>query len=216
VNLYVDCQLEADEPPLRIEASSGTWVTSASTDPDGAARAIAGTGPGAVGILLGGRQLASLRAAQRWHAGLAVALCRLEPMPTMRVADVLMLGLRAPRPHLWQTIAGTAKARTMMRDDEAQVRGLAGRLGIAEWVDAPAVDLPPEVQAVTDIARALASVPRALLLRRPAWLAAATRGHIEAAIRDEQQRDGFTVVELTGVADDDDGGDPSGATLAGP
>jgi ABC-type branched-subunit amino acid transport system ATPase component len=216
VNLYVDCQLDTDLPPLRIEASPGTWVTSASRDPDGAARAIAGTGPGAVGILLGGRQLAGLRPSQRWRAGLAVALCRLEPMPTMRVADVLLLGLRAPRPHLWQTIAGTAKARTMMRDDEAQVRGLAGRLGIAEWVDAPAVNLPPEVQAVTDIARALASVPHALLLRRPAWLTVGERGHIEAAIRDEQQRHDFAVVELTGVADEGDRGNPDGATLAGP
>jgi hypothetical protein len=72
------------------------------------------------------------------------------------------------------------------------------------------------VQAVTDIARALASVPHVLLLRRPAWLAAGARGHIEAAIRDEQQRDGFAVVELTDVAVGGGGGDPSGATLAGP
>lgn len=197
MSLYLDCQLDGQPRPLRAEAEAGGWVTIACPDPDAAARATAGTGPGEVGILLSGRQLAGLRAAQRSRAGLAIALCRLGPMSTMRLADVLLLGLRAPRPHLWQTIAGTSKARTMMRDDEAQVRSLAGRLGMAEWVDAPAVDLPPDVQALADITRAIASAPRALVLRRPTWLDDEPLGHIMATVRDEQQRDAFAVVELT-------------------
>ena len=197
MSLYLDCLLDSDQPPLRAEAEQGEWVTVACKDPDAAARAIAGTGPGVVGILLGGNQVAGLRAPQRTRAGLAVALCRLPAMPTLRLADVLLLGLRAPRPHLWQTVAGTSTARTMMRDDEAQVRALAGRVGVAEWLDAPAVDLPPDVQALADVTRAIAAVPQALVLRRPQWLSEDALGHIEAAVRDEQQRDGFAVVELT-------------------
>lgn len=196
MSLYLDCLLDSDQPPLRAEAEQRSWVTVGCKDADAAARAIAGTGPGEVGILLSGRQVAGLDAPQRSRAGLAVALCRLPPMPTLRLADVLLLGLRAPRPHLWQTMAGTSRARTMMRDDEAQVRALAGRLGAAEWLDAPAVDLPPEIEALADVTRAIGAVPQALVLRRPEWLAPDQLGHIEAAVRDEQQRDGFAVVEL--------------------
>lgn len=208
MSLYVDCSFAADQPPLRAEAAAGEWVSVHNADPDAAARVIAGTQDGEVGILLDGNQLGGLRAPQRSRAGLAVALCRLAPMPTMRMADVLLLGLRAPRPHLWQTIVGTTRARTMIRDDEAQVRALAGRLGVAEWVDAAAVDLPPQVQALTDIARALASVPRALVLRRPTWLPAAHLTHIDSVLRDEQQRDGFAMLELVDSS--------PRATLAGP
>ena len=196
MSLYVDCQLESHEPPVRVEAERGSWVEIAASDPDAIGRAIAGTGPGAVGILLDGRQLAGLNAPRRSLAGLAVALGRLEPMPTMRVADVLLLGLRAPRPHLWQTIIGSSRARAMMCDDEAQVRSLAGRVGIAEWLDVPAVDLPPQVQALTDVTRALASVPHALVLRRPTWLPAESLRELRTAVDDEQQRHGFAVVEL--------------------
>jgi ABC-type branched-subunit amino acid transport system ATPase component len=210
VSLYVDCLLEPDAPVLRVEAAAGTWVGIDCRDAAAVARAIAGTGPGEVGILLRGRQLAGLTAPQRARAGLAVALCRLQPMPALRVADVLLLGLRAPRPHLWQTLAGTRKARTMMRDDEAQVRALAGRLGLAEWVDAPAVDLPPEVQALADLTRALASVPAALVLCRPTWVPGEALGHIELAIRDEQARDGFAVVELRDHDESDELPHPAG------
>lgn len=200
MSLYVDCQLDTARRPLRAEAAGGEWVEVGATDPDAVARSLAGTGPGAVGILLDGRQLAGLRAPQRSRAGLAVALCRLDPMPTLRVADVLLLGLRAPRPHLWQTLIGSSKARAMISDDEAQVRALAGRVGVAEWVDAPAVDLPPQVQALVDVARALASVPGAVVLRRPSWLPEPILHTVHSAVRDEQQRDGFAVVELYDAA----------------
>lgn len=196
MSLSVECQLDAMEPTVRAEAERGAWVEVTTPDADDAARAIAGTRPGAVVILLEGRQLAPLSAPQRSLAGLAVALCRLDPMPTMRVADVLLLGLRSPRPHLWQTIIGSRRARTMACDDEAQVRALAGRLGIAEWLDVAAVDLPPPVQALTDVTRAVASTPRALVLRRPTWLPVESLRDVRAAVDAEQQRDGFAVVEL--------------------
>ena len=206
MSLYVDCQLHADQPPVRVEAERGSWVQVTAPDPDGTVRAIAGTGPGAVGILLDGRQLAALNAPHRALAGLAVAVCRLDPMPTLRVADVLLLGLRAPRPHLWQTIIGTSRARAMMGDDEAQVRALAGRVGIAEWLDVAAVDLPPQVQALTDVTRALAAVPRALVLRRPTWLPAESLREMRTSVSEEQQRHGFAVVELVDASPHDTGG----------
>ena len=195
MSLVVTCRLDGDGSRT-VDAPAGSWVRADAADPDAVGRAVAGTGPGEVTIQLNGRDLTGLRAEQRSRAGLSVALCRLEPLPMMRVADVLLLALRAPRPHLWQTIAGTSRARTMMRDDEAQVRALAGRVGVAEWLDAPAVDLPAAVQALTDITRALASLPQALVLCRPGWVGQETLDHIDAALRDEQQRDGFAVLEL--------------------
>lgn len=206
MSLFVECQLESLEPRVRAEAEPGAWVEITTPDADATARALAGTRPGAENIVLEGRQLAALSAPQRSLAGLAVALCRLDPIPTMRVADVLLLGLRAPRPHLWQTIIGSRRARAMACDDEAQVRALAGRLGIAEWLDLAAVDLPPQVQALTDVTRALASVPRALVLRRPAWLPAESLREVRAAVAGEQQRDGFAVIELVDARPEGHGG----------
>jgi ABC-type branched-subunit amino acid transport system ATPase component len=212
VSLYADCLLPGAARPLRIEADDGSWVTAVHEDPDAVAGALDGTGPGAVGILLGGRQLAGLGGAERARAGLVVATCRLPLVPTMRVADVVLLGLRAPHPHLWQTIIGTTRARQMSDDDEAAVRALAGRMGLAGWVDAPAVDLPPVVQALADVTRAVASLPDVLVLRRPEWLPTPALAEITAALRDEQVREGFTVVELATVGADPTG---DGATLAG-
>lgn len=204
MSLFVDCRLATAQ--VRVEAARGDWVEAAAADPDGVAGAIAGTGPGTAEILLEGHRLDRMRAPQRSRAGLAVALCRLPPLPTLRVADVLLLGLRAPRPHLWQTLVGSTRARTMVCDDEAQVRALAGRLGIAEWVDVPAVDLPAHVQALTDITRAVAALPKGLVLRRPGWLPPQTVQDIRAAVREEQERDGFAVVELYDAAVADPGG----------
>jgi ABC-type branched-subunit amino acid transport system ATPase component len=196
VSLFLDYLGGPDQRPIRAEAEDGEWVPLEHHDPDAVVQAMAGTGPGTVSILLDARQLAALNAQDRFHAGLAVATCRLPELPTMRVADVLLLGLRAPRPHLWQTVAGTKRAHTMARDDEAHVRALAGRLGLAHWLDGVAVGLPPEAQALADVTRGLAAVPRALVLRSPQWLAAADREGIVAAIRDEQERQGFAVVEV--------------------
>jgi ABC-type branched-subunit amino acid transport system ATPase component len=194
MTLSVAWRLPPDRGEARAEAAAGTWTVAEDPDPDGVLAALAGSRPGEVRVTAGGQVLEGARALRLGRV--AVAGCRLEPIPTLRVADVVLLGLRAPRPSLLHTLVGTRRARTMSDDDEAQVRALAGRTGLAAWVDRPAADLPPDVAALTDVTRALAGLPRGLILRRPDWLQAAAADQIREVVRAEQHIHGFAVVEL--------------------
>ena len=182
---------------LQVDAADGAWVTVDHVAPDGVVAAVSGIGPGDIRIELGGEDLSPRTAAQRHAAQLCAAGCRLDPLPALRVADVIGLGLRAPQPPLWQTLIGTTKARTSSADDEAQVRALAGRVGLAGWVDRTAVNLPLKIEALVDLARALAGQPKALVWRRPEWLDPASLADVNAAVTAEQRLGGFTVVEFT-------------------
>ncbi len=183
---------------LSLEAEPGAWVTVEHPSPDAVVAAIGGLGPGDVAIELDGACLTNCTAAQRHAARLCTAGCRLDPLPALRVADVIGLGLRAPQPRLWQALIGTAKARGYSADDEAQVRALAGRVGLARWVDRTAVSLPLKVEALVDVTRALAGLPEALVWRRPEWLDPASLAEVTEAVAAEQRLGGFTVVEFTG------------------
>ena len=182
---------------IAVEADPGSWLTVPHAAPDAAIAAVAGLGPGNLAIELDGATLDDATAPQRHAAQLCTAGCRLDPLPALRVADVIGLGLRAPQPHLWQALIGTAKARAYAADDEAQVRALAGRMGLARWVDRTAVDLPLRIEALVDLARALAGQPKALVWRRPEWLDPASLGEVNEAVVGEQRLGGFTVVEFT-------------------
>ena len=182
---------------FRVEAPPGAWLTVEHRAPDDAVAAIGGVGPGDVTIALDGLDLSASSAAQRAAAQLCVAGCRLDPLPALRVADVIGLGLRAPQPPLWQTLLGTERARRSSADDEAQVRALAGSLGLAGWVDRTAVNLPLKIEALVDLARALAGHPKALVWRRPEWLDAVSLAEVNAALTGRYNLGSFTVVEFT-------------------
>lgn len=181
---------------FRVQAQPGEWVVVEHSAADAALNAIAGLGPGSADITVNGRSLTALSAADRHRERLCVASCRLDPLPALRVADVVGLGLRAPQPPLWQAVIGTTRARALSADDEAQIRALAGRVGLARWVDRTAVDLPMKVEALTDLTRALAGLPLVLVWRRPEWLDPVSLAEVAEAVAAEQRLAGFAVIEL--------------------
>lgn len=181
---------------VHADAGAGDWVVVAHPAPDAVVAAVGGVGPGDLTITLGDTDVGALSAARRHQAKLCVTGCRLDPLPALRVADVVGLGVRAPQPPLWQALVGTARSRALSKDDEAMVRALAGRVGLARWVDRTAVNLPLKVEALVDITRALAGQPLALVWRRPEWLDAGSLAELNDVITAEQQLAGFTVVEF--------------------
>ena len=182
---------------VHFDAAPGEWVPVSHPRPDDVVAAIGGVGPGEVVIELDGTDLSGASAAQRHAAQLCTTGCRLDPLPALRVADVIGLGLRAPQPPLWQTLLGTGRARMSSADDEAQVRALAGRVGLSRWVDRTAVSLPLKIEALVDLTRALAGLPKVLVWRRPEWLDPVSLGAVTEAVVAEQRLGGFTVVEFT-------------------
>lgn len=194
MTLVIDGQL-LDEP-LQARAGAGEWVVASHGYPDGAVDAVAGLLPSPVTVTLDGTDLSSEPPVERHRAQLCTATCRLDQLPALRVADVIGLGIRAPQPPLWQALVGTARARALSADDEAHVRALAGRVGLASWVEATAVNLPLRVEALVDIARALAGVPKALVWRRPEWLDPSSLQEISDAVVAEQRLAAFAVVEF--------------------
>lgn len=183
--------------PVRAEAGPGEWTVVEHRAPGAAVAAVGGIGPGDLTITVAGTDVGHLTAAKRHDARLCVTACRVDPLPALRVADVVGLGVRAPQPAMWQALIGTARSRALSKDDEAMIRALAGRVGLAGWVDRTAVRLPLRIEALLDITRALAGLPLAFVWRRPEWLDAASLAEINDVVVAEQKLSGFAVVEFT-------------------
>lgn len=181
---------------LEITAEPGDWITVPSADAAAAVAAVEGLVDSPLTVRLGEEDLSAASPVQRHRAQLCVASCRLDPLPALRVGDVIGLGLRAPQPALWRSLVGTTGARTSSADDEAQVRALAGRVGLAAWVDRTAVNLPLKIEALVDLARALAGMPKALVWRGPEWLDPGSLAELNAAVAAEQRIAGFAAVEF--------------------
>lgn len=157
---------------VSADVGAGEWATLVHADPPGLLAAIAGYAQaGAVHgqVLLSGQDLSHQPAAHRARAGLATCTGRLPDIPGLRLMDVLLVARSETLRGLsWRAALGSGRARAALADAEADVRALAGRLGIGDWLDAQAVALPPEVAARTDLVRALAGAPRALVWAVPA------------------------------------------------
>jgi ABC-type branched-subunit amino acid transport system ATPase component len=199
--LLLDCLQGPGLTSTRAAVGPGEWLRLAAAQPDGLIEAIAGIAPATGGVVLDGTELAGLAADARQRAGLATATCRLPDLQGLRVGDVLLLGRSPARPtarppRWWQEALGTSRARAAQADAEAAVRNLAGRLGLAGWVDRDAVDLPPQVAARADTLRALGSRPRAVVWRRPEWLDPSVADDLAAVIDGERRRGGVAVLEV--------------------
>ena len=197
MKLVIEGTLNDGGAPVQAAAEAGQWTVVEHPAPDAVVAAVGGVGPGHLRIRLGEQDLSDTGPAGRHDARLCVTGCRLDPLPALRVADVVGLGVRAPQPPLWQALIGTGRSRALSQDDEAMIRALAGRVGLAGWVDRTAVRLPLKVEALVDITRALAGLPLAFVWRRPEWLDPGSLAEINEVVTAEQQQSGFAVVEFT-------------------
>lgn len=103
------------------------------------------------------------------QAGLARTFQNTQLFDGMSALENVMVGAQARQ--------GRGFVRAALRlpfalDEDKQARAEAGRLlrlvGIDEWADTPAADLPAGIRRLVEIARALATAPTMLLLDEPA------------------------------------------------
>jgi ABC-type branched-subunit amino acid transport system ATPase component len=182
---------------VHVEVAAGAHAVIAVGDPDALARCVAGVGPGHGGVRLGESVLTGASAARRWQAGLAVVLSALPEDAGPSILDVILLGDGSRG--RWETLAaalGTRRAHGRSADAEAAARALAGRIGLAPWLDTPVTAAPPHARASADLARALSGTPKALVWRRPEWLRPVEIRSLAAFVQDEARRLGLAVLEV--------------------
>jgi branched-chain amino acid transport system ATP-binding protein len=115
-------------------------------------------------IEFAGRDVASLPPHRRAALGMARTYQIARTFPTLTVRENLMLGalgLRREKFGLWRSWRGR-------REVSAAVEETAGRLGLTTRLEVPAADLSHGELREVDIALALVSEPRLLLLDEPA------------------------------------------------
>ena len=125
--------------------------------------------PDAGSVLFEGKELVGRRARDVVRAGLARTFQNTQLFDELTAGENVMVGRQAHQ--------GKGFTSAMLRlpgaaSEDREAREEAGRLlrliGIEEWVDAPAADLPAGIRRLVEIARALATGPRLLLLDEPA------------------------------------------------
>jgi ABC-type branched-subunit amino acid transport system ATPase component len=190
--------LGADQQPVRLAVAPGGWDTLCREDADEVFATFTSLGPVPGPLLLEGRPIDRLPARERIEAGLVAAASTVESAPALDVLDLLLLTRGVPgRLTTWRAALGSGRARALLDDEHAAVRALAGRLGLGGWLDRGTEDLPGHVAALADVTRALAADPRALLWRRPDWLTPGEQQQLAGVLREEAQRIGCAVLEVT-------------------
>ncbi|MEZ5126057.1 MAG: ABC transporter ATP-binding protein [Thermoleophilia bacterium] len=120
-------------------------------------------------VVFNGVEIVGQRPRDTVRAGLARTFQNTQLFEEMTAAENVMVGRQAHQPKGFTT-ALFRLPMAVAEDRDARVE--AGRLlrliGIEEWLDSPAADLPAGIRRLVEIARALATSPRLLLLDEPA------------------------------------------------
>lgn len=151
--------------------------------------------PTAGDIRFQGRSIVGLPPYRIVALGIARTFQNGQLFPGMTVLEHVLVGAHGiGRSGLLGAIFQTPR----MRAEEARLRerawALLERVGLAEWADRPAESLPLGLQRVLEVARALASGPRLLLLDEPgAGLNPSEKARLAALIQ-EIRREGVTVL----------------------
>lgn len=184
--------VDAPDGPVRLHVEGGA-ARLAVPDPDQLLAAVSGLAPGGRVVL--DRQVLGAGARERWTAGLATATCALPAALDVPILELVALGTSVPV-RSGGVLLGTRSSRAAVADAVAAIRSLSGRIGLGGWLDRPADRAPAHVQALTDLARALVSAPRALVWRRPEWLGARGAQEVADVVEAERRRTGATAVEV--------------------
>jgi branched-chain amino acid transport system ATP-binding protein len=120
-------------------------------------------------VVFDGRELVGRQPRDVVRAGMARTFQNTQLFDGMSALENVMVGAQAHQPR------GFVSAALMMPwaiAEDRTARAEAGRLmrliGIEEWAETPAADLPSGIRRLLEIARALATDPRLLLLDEPA------------------------------------------------
>jgi branched-chain amino acid transport system ATP-binding protein len=120
-------------------------------------------------VLFAGEELVGRRPRDTVRAGVARTFQNTQLFDELTAGENVMVGRQAHQRRGF-TAALLRLPAAIAEDREA--RGEAGRLlrliGVEEWIDVPAADLPAGIRRLVEIARALATGPRLLLLDEPA------------------------------------------------
>jgi branched-chain amino acid transport system ATP-binding protein len=128
--------------------------------------------PSAGRIWFAGRDITRLPAETRVHIGIARSFQITNVLPSFTVAENVQVALRPRRGHSFVFLRDAARDRELDRE----VQGLLGRVGLAGRAGVVARELAHGEQRQLELAMALASAPRLLLLDEPM----AGIGHAEA------------------------------------
>ncbi|GHH78886.1 ABC transporter ATP-binding protein [Promicromonospora soli] len=146
-------------------------------------------------ISLAGRRIDRLPAHARARQGVGIVFQGARVFPGMSLLANVMVGAHA---HTRAGVVAAALRPPSQRREERAIRAQAedclSRVGLLDWASRPAEGLPLGQQRRLQVARALAGLPRVLLLDEPAsGLRAAERQEL-AELIGELRRDGTTIL----------------------
>ncbi len=143
-------------------------------------------------VVFEGRPIQHKRSHEITQAGIARTFQIVKPFSDLSVRDNILAGLGCPAYPTAAAFLGRYRAAVHV----AAAAELAAFTGIAGWLDAPAANLPIGLQRRLEIARALGTRPRLLLLDEPA--AGLTAGEAEelAVLVRRLREQGTTIIVI--------------------